>query len=248
MLPLVSKAIPTESGASSLENCTISCSTLSSKTLKFSLSSPVTNRLIGSVTATGIKTSVVSSRMSARRSAIDSAGSGPFTRTRGVMLTLGWAETESFSSRSAESTDGGSMAARKTASPTIPKTWRSKPSPRALQFHIDLADEAITGRRDLLDAGVVFSLRLGGRHFVHRLALLHELRDLVAHPYDHVAVRDHRVALDDRPMARDDLGIRPRKSDHPAEAIDHPVQAAAVGAIDIGVLNGAVEITGHDHV
>ena len=46
MLPLVSKTMPTESGASSLENCVTSCSTLSSKSLKFSLSRPVTKRAI----------------------------------------------------------------------------------------------------------------------------------------------------------------------------------------------------------
>ena len=63
MLPLQSKTTPTESGASSLENCEISCSVLSSKTLKFSFSSPVTKRFKGSVTVTGISTRVLSTRM-----------------------------------------------------------------------------------------------------------------------------------------------------------------------------------------
>jgi hypothetical protein len=63
MLPLQSKTTPTESGASSLENCVISCGCLSSVSLKFSFSSPVTKRFMGSVTVTGISTSVLSTRM-----------------------------------------------------------------------------------------------------------------------------------------------------------------------------------------
>ena len=39
MLPLVSNTMPIESGASSLENCVIFCSTLSSNSLKCSFSS-----------------------------------------------------------------------------------------------------------------------------------------------------------------------------------------------------------------
>ena len=63
MLPLQSKTTPTESGASSLENWVISCGSLSSNSLKFSFSSPVTKRFKGSVTVTGISTSVLSTRM-----------------------------------------------------------------------------------------------------------------------------------------------------------------------------------------
>src|SRR5579862_159771 len=92
---------------------------------------------------------------------------------------------------------------RSAAAPTAMR--RERNNGLLLQLGVNLADEAIPGGRDLLDAGVVFGLRLGGRHFVHRLALLHQFRDLVAHADDHVAVRHHRVALDYRPMARDDL-------------------------------------------
>src|SRR6266481_160918 len=66
MLPLVSKTKPIESGASSLAKCTTFCSPLSSKTLKFSFSRPVTKRFSGSVTVTLIRTTVVSTRMSLR--------------------------------------------------------------------------------------------------------------------------------------------------------------------------------------
>src|SRR6266403_1545683 len=66
MLPLVSKTKPIERGASSLAKWTIFCSPLSSKTLKFSFSRPVTKRFSGSVTVTLIRTTVVSTRMSLR--------------------------------------------------------------------------------------------------------------------------------------------------------------------------------------
>jgi len=52
MLPLMSKMIPALIGADCWLNCTIDCSTLSSKTLKCSFSRPVTYRFKGSVTAT----------------------------------------------------------------------------------------------------------------------------------------------------------------------------------------------------
>src|ERR1039458_5017844 len=60
MLPLVSKRIPTESGASSPEKWVIFCSTPSSKMLKSCFSSPSTKRFMGSVTVTGITSRVVS--------------------------------------------------------------------------------------------------------------------------------------------------------------------------------------------
>src|SRR5205823_13732192 len=46
--------------------CTIFCSPLSSKTLKFSFSRPVTKRFSGSVTVTLTRTTVVSTRISLR--------------------------------------------------------------------------------------------------------------------------------------------------------------------------------------
>ena len=76
MLPLQSKTIPMASGASSLENCTSFCSDLSSKTRKFSASRPVTNRFSGSVTVTGICTSVVSTRMFDRGGRLPTLGLG----------------------------------------------------------------------------------------------------------------------------------------------------------------------------
>jgi hypothetical protein len=62
MLPLVSKTSPTATGSSSMANCVIFCSTLSSKTRKFSLSSPETGRFNGSLTVTGTRIRVVSTR------------------------------------------------------------------------------------------------------------------------------------------------------------------------------------------
>src|SRR5207245_9311256 len=53
---LISKMTPRDTGASSLEKCLISCASLPSKTLKFSLSKPVTRRFIGSVIVTGTNT------------------------------------------------------------------------------------------------------------------------------------------------------------------------------------------------
>ena len=62
MLPLVSNTRPTATGSSSIANCVMVCSTRSSKTRKFSFSSPVTGRLSGSFTETGMSTRFVSTR------------------------------------------------------------------------------------------------------------------------------------------------------------------------------------------
>ena len=56
MLPLISKITPSETGASSLEKVLISCRSFPSNRLKFSRSSPVTSRFIGSVMVTGTST------------------------------------------------------------------------------------------------------------------------------------------------------------------------------------------------
>src|SRR5262249_137522 len=53
---------PTATGSSSIAKCLISCSTLSSKTLKCSFSRPVTGRLKGSQTVTGTSTKFRSTR------------------------------------------------------------------------------------------------------------------------------------------------------------------------------------------
>src|SRR4051812_8815679 len=66
MLPLVSKTRPTATGSSSIANWVMACSTRSSKTRKCSFSRPVTGRLSWSLTETGIRTRLVSTRMSAR--------------------------------------------------------------------------------------------------------------------------------------------------------------------------------------
>ena len=70
MLPLMSNTSPTATGSSSIEKCVMVCSTRSSKSLKCSLSSPVTGRLVGSQTETGTSTRFVSMRRVARRSAL----------------------------------------------------------------------------------------------------------------------------------------------------------------------------------
>src|ERR1035437_8942151 len=66
MLPLVSKTRPTATGSSSMANCVIGCGTLSSKTRKFSFSRPETGRFSGSLTVTGTRIRVVSTRILAR--------------------------------------------------------------------------------------------------------------------------------------------------------------------------------------
>ncbi len=60
MLPLMSKITPMDTGASSLEKCRISCTSLPSKSWKFSLSRPVTRRFMGSVIVTGTRTRLTS--------------------------------------------------------------------------------------------------------------------------------------------------------------------------------------------
>src|SRR5437763_6754647 len=84
MLPLVSKTRPIEMGASSLEKALISCSTLSSKSLKWSFSSPVTKRLRGSVTVTLIKTNVLLTRISTD---LESTGVLAFVDSRVLIFT-----------------------------------------------------------------------------------------------------------------------------------------------------------------
>src|SRR6202158_5958460 len=91
MLPLQSKTTPTDRGASSLENWLISCSFLSSNNLKFSFSRPVTKRLYGSVTVTGMSTRVLSTRMLERGATI----AFPVGLARGSTETLGSAEVVS---------------------------------------------------------------------------------------------------------------------------------------------------------
>src|SRR5215831_15212247 len=83
MLPLVSKISPTATGSSSMANCTMGCSTLSSKRRKFSFSRPDTGRFILSLTLTGTRTSWVSTRRLGRDGSVgdgdvfDRGGSGP---------------------------------------------------------------------------------------------------------------------------------------------------------------------------
>ena len=79
MLPLASKTIPSEIGASSAPNCVISWSILSSVRLKCPFSRPVTSRAIGSVTVTLISTSgtstlIVAVRCPGPESSSESAG------------------------------------------------------------------------------------------------------------------------------------------------------------------------------
>ena len=84
MLPDASNTSPIESGASSLENCVISCFTLSSKSVKCSFSRPVTKRLSGSVTVTLMRTSWVSTRIEGSRAACCSSGVFGAGFTRGA--------------------------------------------------------------------------------------------------------------------------------------------------------------------
>src|SRR5215470_14924538 len=82
MLPLVSKISPTATGSSSMANCTMGCSTLSSKRRKFSFSRPDTGRFILSLTLTGTSTSWVSTRRLGRDGSVggdvlDRGGRGP---------------------------------------------------------------------------------------------------------------------------------------------------------------------------
>ncbi len=62
MLPLVSKTRPTATGSSSIAKWVMFCSAWSSKILKCSGSRPVTGRLFGSVTETGMSTRLESTR------------------------------------------------------------------------------------------------------------------------------------------------------------------------------------------
>src|ERR1035437_1820800 len=66
MLPLVSNTRQTATGSSSMAKCVIGCGTLSSKTRKFSFSRPETGRFSGSLTVTGTRIRVVSTRILAR--------------------------------------------------------------------------------------------------------------------------------------------------------------------------------------
>jgi hypothetical protein len=72
---LVSNTSPTAIGSSSLANCEIVCSTLSSNNRKFSFSRPETGRSKGSFTLTGTSTKVVSTR-NVERGAACSFGAG----------------------------------------------------------------------------------------------------------------------------------------------------------------------------
>ena len=106
MLPLASNTRPTLSGASSLENWVIVCSTFSSVSLKCSFSRPVTNRFIGSVTVTLIRTSCVSTRILVSRRAAGSSGSLRRADSRldidAGFRSAGWTAYLSFSSAASE--------------------------------------------------------------------------------------------------------------------------------------------------
>ena len=83
MLSLASNTMPTETGASSLANCTTVCSAWSSKTRKASRRRPVMAWFRASVTLTGISTRSLSIRKSGRvagvwpRTGIITRGSSP---------------------------------------------------------------------------------------------------------------------------------------------------------------------------
>src|SRR5665213_921600 len=119
---------------------------------------------------------------------------------------------------------------------------------RALEIVIELADEAVGCGVGAGNFGVEIGGGLGGGDFGFGFAFANHLADAVTHGDVHVAVENEVVASGDGAVAGDYFGIGVGESDGDAEAVDHALRAAAVGDVDGGVADGAVEIAGHEHV
>ena len=61
-------------------------------------------------------------------------------------------------------------------------------------------------------------------------------------------MRDQCVAVSDRAMTRNDLGLRARTADGGAKSVQQSLQAATVDQINIGIADAAVVITGGENV
>ena len=127
MLPLRSKMMPIVTGASSVEKLLITCPILLSYTWKFSRSSPVTSRFIGSVTVAGTSTRFTSTRIRASRLEVASAAAFSAPSITGFVLSGvfgggggGWVCTS----------PSGFSCARQTTLPAIPQTPRPPRSKR----------------------------------------------------------------------------------------------------------------------
>src|SRR5947207_3633018 len=128
-------------------------------------------------------------------------------------------------------------------------TWRAlfckSPGTRlpvGLELLIHLADEPLAGHAGFLDLRIEIGGDLRRDDLVLALALIDETRNAIANGQRHVAVGDHRSAIDRRPVARNDLRVRTGVTDHDAETINQPLQRSAVGAIDVRVLNRSIEV------
>src|SRR5215470_18088031 len=117
-----------------------------------------------------------------------------------------------------------------------------------LEFRVELTHEPIAGGSRLLNLRVEIRCRLRGHDLLLCLALADHGRHLIPNRHNHVAMRGDRRPIDDGTVSRHDLRVRSGVRDHGVQRVDQTRQRAAVGAVDVRELNGAIEVAGHDHV
>src|SRR5437879_4401625 len=106
----------------------------------------------------------------------------------------------------------------------------------------------VTSSKAFFCASVIFSFGIGGHHFILGFTLRHQLRHAIADGHDHVPVRHDLSSTNHRAVSRNDLRVRARSPNEQAKPVDHAIEAAAIRAVDIWVLNRTVEVAAHDHI
>src|SRR5258708_1601321 len=108
-----------------------------------------------------------------------------------------------------------------------------------LEFRVQLTDESVRASRDRRNFGIEVRRGMRGDNFFRRLTLFDKLRHTIANSQNHVPVRDYGGSINCGAVAWNNFRIGSRHTDNHGQSIEHSVQAAAIGAIDIGVADRA---------
>src|SRR5256886_6655629 len=110
--------------------------------------------------------------------------------------------------------------------------------PAELQSQVDDLDEAVTVETPLAPVGLEIGEGFGGDGVLHRFPGRLEFPYLVRGPGQHVALLRELGLSTERAVARDDLGVRVHEAQQAVRRRDHAVDAAAGGAVDVGIKAG----------
>src|SRR5262245_35851860 len=103
------------------------------------------------------------------------------------------------------------------------------------QLRVQLADKPLAGRSWLRHFRVEIHGQLCSRDVLKRFPFLYELRNAVPQRQDHVAMGGDKGTIHGGAVTGNDLRVWSGKSDREPEAIQHSLEAATVGAVNIGI-------------